>query len=318
MPSPFNTELDRVQLQDRSVIEKSTDRLFVSVTAVCAAMVVMILIGIGLEVTIQAWPAIQAYGGSFLIQARWDPVKAVYGIGPMIYGTVVSSLIGLAFAIPLGLGSAIVLSESLLPRSLRIPLTIGIELLAAVPSVVYGLWGIFVLIPWLREIGSWLHTHVGFIPLFGTDPAGPGLLPSGMILAIMTLPIITAISRQSLAALPPDWRAVSVGLGATSWQTILRTLLPAASPGIVGGIILALGRAFGETMAVTMVIGNSNQFNWSILAPANTLASLIASQFAEASGLQVSALMYAGLVLFVVTLGVNLVAEWWVGRLSQP
>ncbi len=304
-------------LNHRTVLERGLNGAFMTLTGCLAFVVLAILLGIGLEVGTQAWPAIQAFGGEFLLTGTWDPVKESYGIWPMIYGTLVSALMALLLAIPLGLGSAILLAEPILPAWLRDALTLGVELLAAVPSVVYGLWGIFILIPLLRQVGQGLHQQLGFIPLFSTAPIGPGLLPAGVILAIMILPIITAISRQSLVTLPSDLRAVSVGLGATRWQTLFKTLLPAAFPGILGGIVLALGRAVGETMAVTMVIGNSNQFNLSILAPANTLASLIASQFAEASGLQISALMYAGLVLFVLTLSINVLADWLVLSLNR-
>jgi len=192
-----------------------------------------------------------------------------------------------------------------------------VELLAAIPSVVYGLWGIYVLVPILLPIEQWLHNTFGWIPLFGTEPTRVGMFPAGIILTVMILPIITAISRDSLASLPPDLRQASLGLGATRWQTIFRVLIPAAFSGIVGGIMLGLGRAMGETMAVTLLIGNANQLNFSLLAPANTIASLLANQFAEASGLQVAALMYAGFVLFVLTLIVNILAELIVRQVKK-
>jgi phosphate transport system permease protein len=191
-----------------------------------------------------------------------------------------------------------------------------VELLAAIPSVVYGLWGIFILIPITKNFGGWLHSNMGWFPLFSTEPAGPGMLPAGIVLAIMILPIIIAISRDSLASLPPDLRQASLGLGANRWETIFRVLVPAAISGIVGGTMLALGRAMGETMSATMIIGNSNRLSISILDPANTIASLIANQFAEADGLQVSALMYAGLVLMILTLIVNVLAEYIVNQVK--
>lgn len=225
-------------------------------------------------------------------------------------------MIALIIAIPLGVGAAVFLSEDFLPEQIRTILVFLVELLAAIPSVVYGLWGIFVLIPLTKSFGTWLNANFGWFPLFSTPPTGPGMLPAGIILAIMILPIIIAISRDSLASLPPDLRQASLGLGATRWETIFRVLIPAAISGIVGGIMLALGRAMGETMAATMIIGNSNNLNISILAPANTIASLIANQFAEASGLQVSALMYAGLVLMILTLIVNIGAEYIVNQVK--
>jgi phosphate transport system permease protein len=192
-----------------------------------------------------------------------------------------------------------------------------VELLAAIPSIVYGLWGIFVLAPFLMPFGQWLHNNFGWIPLFATPPGNRSMLIAGVILTIMILPIITAISRDSLASLPPDLRQASLGLGATRWETLFRVLIPAAFSGIVGGIMLALGRAMGETMAVTLVIGASNQITPSLLAPANTIASLLALQFAEAKGLQVAALMYAGLVLFILTLIVNILAELIVRQVKK-
>jgi phosphate transport system permease protein len=235
----------------------------------------------------------------------------------MIYGTLVSSALGLLFAVPLGVGTAIFLSEDFLPKSIQTVLVFMVELLAAIPSVVYGLWGIFVLIPFFQPIGLFLHNTLGFLPIFSTSPVGPGMLPAGIILTIMILPIITAISRDSLASLPPELRQASLGLGATRWETIIRVLIPAAFSGMVGAIMLGLSLAMGETMAVTMIIGNSNDMKFSLLAPANTISSLLANQFAEASGLQISALMYAGLVLFLLTLVVNICAELIVRKVKK-
>lgn len=274
----------------------------------------MILLVIALTVAYRAFPAIQKYGLGFLFSSNWNPVKEEYGALPMIYGTIVSSAIALLIAVPLGVGTAIFLSEDFLPLQIRTALVFLVELLAAIPSVVYGLWGIAVLIPIITNIGKFLNGTFGWLPIFSTPPVGPGMLPAGVILGIMTLPIITAISRDSLASLPPELRQASLGLGATRWTTIFRVLVPAAFSGIVGGIMLGLGRAMGETMAATLLIGNSNQLSASLLAPANTIASLMANQFAEASGLQVAALMYTGLILFILTLIVNILAEWIVSR----
>jgi phosphate transport system permease protein len=305
------SENDNVQFtsRSRSQAEKRLDRGFIWLTRLLGLAIAFILIVIAITVAYRAIPAIEAFGLGFLLDSAWNPVKEQYGALPMIYGTLMSSAIALIIAVPLGIGTAIFLSEDFIPLSIRTPLIFLVELLAAIPSVVYGLWGIFVLIPIARDLGVWLHQNLGFIPFFSTSPSGPGMLPAGIILAIMVLPIITAISRDSLASLPPDLRQASLGLGATRWTTIFRVLIPAAFSGIVGGIMLGLGRAMGETMAATMIIGNSNQLNISLLAPGNTIASLMANQFAEASGLQVSALMYAGLILFVLTLIVNVLAE---------
>jgi phosphate transport system permease protein len=298
--------------------ERTADKGFIKLTQAFALAIGLILLSIAAIICWRSLPAISTYGLKFLTTSAWNPVQGreQYGALPVIAGTLISSALALIIAVPLGIGTALFLSENFISSKIRTPLTFMVELLAAIPSVVYGLWGIFVLIPLLKPLGNWLHNHLGWIPLFGTAPAGPGMLPAGVVLAIMILPIITAISRDSLAALPPELRQASLGLGATRWETIFRVLIPAAFSGIVGGIMLALGRAMGETMAVTMIIGNSNRLSFSLLAPANTISSLLANQFAEASGMQVSALMYAGLVLLVLTLVVNIVAEYIVNKIQ--
>ncbi len=303
----------------RTETEKRLDRIFVIVTRTCAAGMWVLVIAIAIAILLSSIPAMQQFGLGFLVRSNWNPVsgRETYGALPMIYGTLVSSMIALAIAVPLGLGTAIFLNEDFLPRQLRNLLIFLVELLAAIPSVIYGLWGIFVVIPIMKEVGNWLYNYFGWFSLFSTPPIGPGVLPAGIVLAIMILPITTALSRDSLAALPPDLRQAAMGLGATRWGTIFRVMIPAAFTGIVGGIMLALGRAMGETMATTMIIGNSNDFSFSLLAPGNTIASLLANQFAEAKGLQVSALMYAALVLIVMTLIVNVAAQWIVQRVKE-
>ncbi len=303
--------------QPRSQVEKSLDRGFLWLTRILALAVAGVLLVIAITVAIRAMPAIQKYGLGFLFTSAWNPVNESYGALPMIYGTIVSSLIALLLAVPLGIGTAVFLSEDFLPLSVRTPMIFMVELLAAIPSVVYGLWGIFVLAPFLTPAFEWLHNSFGWLPLFSTPATNRSILLAGVVLTIMILPIITAISRDSLASLPPDLRQASLGLGATRWETLFRVLIPAAFSGIVGGIMLALGRAMGETMAVTMIIGNSNQISLSVLAPGNTIASLLASQFAEASGLQIASLMYAALVLFFITLIVNVFAEMIVRQVKQ-
>ncbi|MDJ1170998.1 phosphate ABC transporter permease subunit PstC [Roseofilum sp. BLCC_M154] len=302
--------------RSRSGLEKNLDRGFIGLTLIFALSIALLLTIIIFTVGWRAIPALQEFHLGFLFQSAWNPVEDQYGIWPMIYGTMISSAIALFIAVPLGLGTAVFLSEDFIPVNIRTILVFLVELLAAIPSVVYGLWGIFVLIPILKPMGDFLHDNFGWFPLFSTPLAGPGMLPAGLVLSIMILPIITAIARDSLASLPPDLRQASLGLGATRWVTIIRVLLPAAFSGIVGGIMLALGRAMGETMAATMLIGNSNQMRLSILAPGNTIASLMANQFPEASGLQVSALMYAGLILMILTLVVNVLAEWIVNQVK--
>ncbi|MGJ5631450.1 phosphate ABC transporter permease subunit PstC [Nostoc sp. CALU 1950] len=301
----------------RSGTEKAIDQSFLWGTRILAIGVAGILLWIAGQVAWNSIPAIQQLGLEFLTTSAWDPVKGVYGVLPMAYGTVVSSLIALLIAFPIGVACAIVLSENFLPLSIRTPLTFLVELLAAIPSVVYGLWGIFVLIPFLQPIGGWLHDNFGYIPLFSTRYIGPGMFPAGIILAIMILPILATIARDSLAALPSELRWGAYGIGATRWQAIFSVLIPAAFSGIIGGTMLALGRALGETIAVTLVIGNSNDLNFSILAPANTIASLLANQFAEAGGLQRASLFYAGLVLFAITLIVNIGAYWIIQKVKK-
>jgi phosphate transport system permease protein len=323
LPSSSESLIEPKVFAHRSGFAKAVDIGFIVLTGVCAFAIAAILIGIAIQVTWKAWPAILQYGIGFLSGKNWDPVREAlsgypaYGALPMIYGTLVTAFFALLLAVPIGVGTAIFLSEDYLPASIRTVLIFLIELLAAIPSVVYGIWGIVVLIPFLLPIGEWLHQSLGWIPLFSTMPSGPGLLPSILVLTVMILPIITAISRDSLAALPPELRQASLGLGATRWETIFRILLPAAFSGIVGAVILGLGRAMGETMAVTMLIGSNNQISWSLLDTGNTIASLLANQFAEASGLQVSALMYAGLVLFGMTLVVNVFAELIVAKVKK-
>ena len=303
--------------KNRSDVEKSLDRGFIWLTKIFAFGVAATLLWIGLQVAIASWPAIQKFGASFLANTTWNPVNDTYGVLPQIYGTLLSSFIGLLIAVPIGVGTAIILSEDFLPDKVKLVLVFAVELLAAIPSVVYGVWGIFVLVPIITNLGKWLNSYFGWIPFFSTSPTGPGMLPAGVILAIMTLPIITALSRDALISIPPSLRQASVGLGATRWETILQILIPAAFSGIVSAVMLALGRAMGETMAVTMLIGNSNNISISLLAPGNTISSLLANQFSEASGLQVSALMYAALVLFFLTLIVNIMAEFIVLRVKR-
>ena len=303
----------------RSPLEHTLNGLFIKLTMAFAIAIGVILVSIAIVVFWRSLPAIQAFGLGFITSSAWNPVKGreEFGAFPVIYGTLVSALISLLIAVPLGIGTALFLSENFIPLKIRTALVFLVELLAAIPSVVYGLWGIFVLIPFVSNpVGNWLHSSFGWFPLFSSPPAGPGMFPAGIILSIMILPIITAISRDSLAALPPELRQASLGLGATRWETIFRVLIPAAFSGIVGGIMLALGRAMGETMAVTMIIGNANKVNISLLDPANTISSLLANQFAEASGIQVSALMYAALVLLIMTLIVNIAAQLIVNKVQ--
>ncbi|MEB3292814.1 MAG: phosphate ABC transporter permease subunit PstC [Synechococcales bacterium] len=308
-----NAEMQRA----RSPLARKLDDGFVWLTGLFGVGVAGVLLAIAWRVGIEALPAMQKFGLGFLTSSRWDPVEDIYGALPQIYGTMISACIALLIALPIGLGVAIFLSEDFLPPRVQRPIVFMVELLAAIPSVVYGLWGIFVLTPLLRSFGLALNQGLSWIPLFSTRPTGPGIYVAGVILAIMILPIIAAISRDALVAVPPELRQAAYGLGATRWETLLKVMLPAAFSGIVGGTMLALGRAMGETMATTMVIGNANKINLSIFDQGSTVASLLANQFAEASGLQVSSLMYAAFILFLMTLVVNILAELVVRRVRM-
>lgn len=299
----------------RSWRERLLDHGFRWLMIVLASMVGILLIAILISVFGGSLQAMVAYGLSFLTTSDWDPVNEQYGALTAIYGTLVSSLLALLIAVPLGVGSAVFISEDFLPYGIRKLIGVMVELLAAIPSVVLGLWAIFVMEPALRPLLTGLHQNFGWIPLFSTEPMGPGMTPAVLILVVMLLPIITSIPRDTLEQVPVDLRFAAYSVGSSRWQSILNIIIPAAISGIAGGVLLALGRAMGETMAVTMIIGNSTNFSISLLAPANTIPSMLANQFGEADGLQVSALMYAALVLMILTLLVNILAEWVVEKL---
>ena len=309
-------QADLFELRRRPPQEKLVDQGFRQLAVVLASIVSLVLLGILLVVLFGSREAMARFGLSFLVVSDWDPVGDTYGASTAIYGTIVTSLVALLIAVPLGVGTAIFITENLIPLRVRQLLGIMVELLAAIPSVVLGLWAIFVMEPFIRPALELLHNTLGWLPLFSTVPQGPGMAPAILILVVMVLPIITAISRDSLQQVPPELRQAAYGVGTTRWGAILQVILPAAVSGITGGVMLALGRAMGETMAVTMIIGNSNNFSLSLLAPGNTISSMLANQFGEADGFQVSALMYAAFVLMVLTLIVNLLAQWIVRRLS--
>ncbi len=292
------------------------DTGFRILSVVLASVVAFVLLAILLVVFWGSLESMGRYGWSFLVTSDWNPVKDEYGAFTAIYGTLVTSLLALLIAVPLGVGTAIFITEDIIPLKIRTLIGLMVELLAAIPSVVLGLWAIFVMEPFIRPFLQFLHTALGWIPLFSTDPMGPGIAPAVLILVVMILPIITAISRDSLDQVPMKLRQAAYGVGTTRWGAILNVMLPAAISGIAGGVMLALGRAMGETMAVTMIIGNSNTFSWSVLAPGNTISAMLANQFGEADGSQVSSLMYAAFILMILTLAVNLLAQWLVRRLS--
>ena len=297
-------------------MEKSVDGGFRILAIVLASVVAMVLLAILVVVFWGSLDSMGRYGWSFLVTSNWNPVKDEYGAFTAIYGTLLTSLLALLIAVPLGVGTAIFITENIIPLRIRTLIGLMVELLAAIPSVVLGLWAIFVMEPFIRPFLEVLHKTLGWLPFFSTDPMGPGIAPAVLILVVMILPIITAISRDSLNQVPMKLRQAAYGVGTTRWGAILNVMLPAAISGIVGGVMLALGRAMGETMAVTMIIGNSNTFSWSLLAPGNTISAMLANQFGEADGSQVSSLMYAAFVLMILTLAVNILAQWLVKRLS--
>jgi phosphate transport system permease protein len=281
-----------------------------------ASIVALILFAILVVVFQGGLPAMVRYGWQFLLTSNWNPVDDEYGAGAAIYGTLVTSLLSLLIAVPLGIGTAIFITENIIPQKIRNFIGLMVELLAAIPSVVLGLWAIFVMEPFIRPGLEILYNYFGWFPLFSSPPMGPGTLPAVLILVVMILPIITAITRDSLKQVPEKLIQAAYGVGTTRWGAIMNVTLPAAISGIVGGVMLALGRAMGETMAVTMIIGNSNNFSFSLLAPGNTISAMLANQFGEADGSQVSSLMYAAFILILMTLAVNILAQWIVKQLS--
>jgi phosphate transport system permease protein len=303
-------------LRRRPPQEKLVDVGFRNLAVVLASMVAIVLLSILVVVFWGGLESMGRYGWTFLITSNWNPVDDEYGAGAAIYGTLVTSLLSLLIAVPLGVGTAIFITENIIPRNIRNVIGLMVELLAAIPSVVLGLWAIFVMEPFIRPLLELLYTLFSWLPFFSSPPMGPGTLPAVLILVVMILPIITAIARDSLNQVPMKLRQAAYGVGTTRWGAIMNVMLPAAVSGIVGGVMLALGRAMGETMAVTMIIGNSNNFSFSLLAPGNTIASMLANQFGEADGSQVSSLMYAAFVLIIMTLAVNIFAQWIVKRLS--
>ncbi|MEX2152090.1 MAG: phosphate ABC transporter permease subunit PstC, partial [Gemmatimonadaceae bacterium] len=307
-------------LGERIVGTAVGDRVYVAAITGFALCVPFLLALVFWEVALAGWPALREFGFGFLTSSEWDPVRHRFGAGAAIFGTIVTSILALVIATPLALGVSIFLSEYA-PARIRQPVAFFVDLLAAIPSVVYGLWGIFVLIPLLRvHVIPFLRDtlHLGVIPLFSGPSWGNSVFAAGIILAIMVLPYISSVSREVLLAVPRSQREAALALGATRWEMIQKAVLPFAKSGIIGGIILGLGRALGETMAVTMLIGNTHDISASLFAPGYTMASLIANEFTEASGdLHLSALMAVGFVLLIVALIVNALARWLVWQVGR-
>ena len=324
--------------QPPTPFQKVTDAAFRRVCHGFAWVFVLLITFIVLRIAVAAIPAFRQEGLRFLAGTTWDPNLGQYGILPEIWGTLYSSVLALIIGTTFGLAAAIFLSEGYLssfvfetlkifrvhfhptwgklPDRLEQSLKNLIELLAAIPSVVYGLWGLFVVIPLIRPACNWLHLKLGWIPWFGTTLSGPGMLPAALVLSIMILPTITAISRDALVSVPSKLRMAAYGLGATQWETILAVILPTAMRGIFGAVVLAFGRALGETMALAMLVGNANHISVSLFSPANTLAALLANNFPEAPPKEVGVLMYAALVLLGITLLTNVIGATILQRAS--
>jgi len=317
--------------QSPTRLQRTADIIFRFICNTSAWLTLLLVVFIIFKIAVTAFPAVKHYGTGFLTGTTWDSQTGEHGILPEIWGTLFTSLLAILAGTIFGVSAAIFLSEGFLgqfifsiletckleirplwnklPERCEDVLKNLIELLAAIPSVVYGLWGLFVVIPLIRPACNWLNMKLGWIPFFSTTLSGPGVLPAVIVLSIMILPTITAISRDALAAVPPKLRMAAYGMGATRWETILAVILPVAARGIVGAVILAFGRALGETMALAMLVGNANRISVSLFSPANTLAALLANNFPEAGPSEVSVLMYAALVLLAITLVVNIIGS---------
>jgi phosphate transport system permease protein len=299
-----------------------TDMIFHGLTRGAALTVLVLLSGVIIALVVGAWPALSEYGFSFFVTEDWNPVTERFGALAPIYGTLVTSFIAMLIAVPVGLMIAFFLTE-LCPMVLRRPIGIAIELLAGIPSIIYGIWGLFVFAPFLQKhIQPFLIDAFGGIPVLGSlfegPPYGIGMLTAGLILAIMVLPFVTSISRDVFDAVPPVLKEAAYGVGCTTWEVFRNVILPYTRVGVIGGFMLGLGRALGETMAVTFVIGNAHKVSASILAPGTTISASIANEFTEAVGdLYTSSLIALGLILFFITFIVLAIARFMLLRLQQ-
>ncbi|MFA7503650.1 MAG: phosphate ABC transporter permease subunit PstC [Burkholderiaceae bacterium] len=289
------------------------DRIFLGVTFSFALFVLLVLAGLLVSLFIEAWPAFREFGAGFFVGTTWSPAREVYGAVIAIYGTLVSSFIALLIAVPISFGIAVFLTE-ICPLRLRRPLGTAIELLAGVPSIIYGIWGLFILAPLLQDHVQPLLGATG-LALFSGPPLGVGMLTAGLVLALMVIPFIASVMRDVFETVPGVLKESAYGIGCTTWEVVRRIVLPFARVGVIGGIMLGLGRALGETMAVTFVIGNANRLSASLFAPGNSIASTLANEFAEADPtLHIPALYALGLLLFVITFIVLGLAKWLTER----
>jgi phosphate transport system permease protein len=309
----------RIKVLDRL---RLGDAVFRNLTRMAAIGVLLLLSGVIISLIDGSIPAIRTFGFGFLTSQRWNPVTENFGALPAIYGTIVTSLVAMLIAVPVGLMIAFFLTE-LCPQWLRRPIGIAVELLAGIPSIIYGIWGLFVFAPFLQAtLQPFLINTLGDVPVIGLLFAGPpygiGMLTAGLILAIMVLPFITSISRDVFEAVPGVLKEAAYGLGCTTWEVMRNVVLPYSRTGVIGAVMLALGRALGETMAVTFVIGNAHRISASLLAPATTISATIANEFTEAVGdLYTSALIAQGLILFVITFIVLAIARYMLMRINR-
>jgi phosphate transport system permease protein len=297
------------------------DYIFNRVIVIFPCIILLIVGGILLKLVVSSWPAMKAFGLPFVYRSSWNPVSEKFGALPFIYGTLFSSFVALLIAVPIGVGTAIYLAEYA-PYGVRKTVSLFVDLLAAIPSVIYGLWGIFVLVPLMRTcVQPFLAKYVGFLPFFQGTIYGIGFLSASVILAVMIVPFIVSVSREVILAVPGVYKEAAYAVGATRWEAIVSIIISYGKPGIIGAVILALGRAIGETMAVTMIIGNSAKITASLFSPGYTLASVIANEFAEAtSDLYISSLIEIGLLLLLVSVFVNVLARiliWSVGKKNK-
>lgn len=295
--------------QPPSSLEFFVDRAFRALARIGVILILALVVALVFEIGRKAIPGIQKYGIDTLIGTVWDVNQQKFGILPAIWGTLYSALIALLIGGFFGVAMAIFLTQDFLPARLAAVFRTIVELLAAIPSVVYGLWGIFVVIPAIRPLTDGLHAAFGWIPFFGTTLSGPGLLPASLVLAIMILPTIAAVSQDALRSVPMKTKQAAYGMGTTHWEAILKVMVPSAATGIFGALVLGLGRALGETMALAMLVGNSNQISLSLFSPANTLSALLALNFPEAGPNEIEVLMYAALILMFITLVVNVIGS---------
>jgi phosphate transport system permease protein len=301
---------------------KLGDIAFRHLTRAAAMFVLLLLSGIIVSLIIGSWPALSKFGPGFLVSERWNPVTEIFGAMAPIYGTIVTSLIAMLIAVPIGLMIAMFLTE-LCPQWLRRPIGIAIELLAGIPSIIYGIWGLFIFAPFLQDtLQPFLIGLFGNVPvmssLFAGPPYGIGVLTAGLILAIMVLPFVTSISRDVFDAVPPVLKEAAYGLGCTTWEVVRNVVLPYTRVGVIGGVMLGLGRALGETMAVTFVIGNAHKVSASLIAPGTTISATIANEFTEAVGdIYTSSLIALGLILFLITFCVLAVARYLLLRIER-